>query len=307
MKPNKIGLVLGGGGARGLAHVGVINVLHRAGIPIHIITGTSIGALIGGIYAQHPDMEILNKKVQDFLKGPRYKKLGVNNFKDKDKKDPDDLLKHLTRKVKRQLIINIAANRMALLKDKRLKIAIKSLLDDILIEDCKIPYACLATDLITGEAVVFDKGRMRPAVEGSSAIPGFLPPVEYNGYRLIDGSVSRNFPIATARQMGATSVITVDVALNFDKNVKIDNVIDLIIRTAQITAHHLDNHLIEHSDVNIKPDIGDVHWSEFNRVDELIKKGEEATEKILPDLERKISKKSSVIRKLFGIGKSTSE
>ena len=299
VRSSKIGLVLGGGGARGLAHVGVINVLHRAGIPIDVITGTSIGALIGGIYAQDPDPEHLNKKVNDFIKGPRYKKLGVNNFRYKTDKDPDDVLRQLSQRVKRQLIINIAANRIALLKDERLKIAIKSLLDDTLIEDCKIPFACVATDLISGEAIVFDKGRMYVAIEGSSSIPGFLPPVEFNSYRLIDGSVSRNFPITTTRQMGANIVITVDVALNFDKNVKINNVIDLIIRTEQITAYHLDTHLKEHSDLIIKPDIGDVHWSEFDRVDELIQKGEEAAEKILPDLKTIISKKGSLFYKLF--------
>ena len=297
----KIGLALGGGGARGLAHVGVINVLHRSGIPIDVITGTSIGALIGGIYAQDPNPERLNKKVNDFIKGPRYKKLGVNNFRYKSNKDPDDILRQLSQRVKRQLIINIAANRIALLKDERLKIAIKSLLEDTLIEDCKIPFACVATDLISGEAIVFDKGRIYAAIEGSSSIPGFLPPLEYNSYRLIDGSVSRNFPITTTRQMGANIVITVDVALNFDKNVKINNVIDLIIRTEQITAYHLDNHLKEHSDVIIKPDTGDIHWSEFDRVEEIIQKGEEAAEKIMPDLKKIISKKGSIFHKLFRI------
>jgi len=135
----KIGLVLGGGGARGLAHIGVINVLRAEGIPISYVAGSSMGALIGGVYAQHSDPNILDKKVRTFLKGSRFKKLGVNNFKKKSEKDPDDVLRQLTHRVKRQLVINLAANRLSLLKAERLQIAITSLLDNSLIEDCKIP------------------------------------------------------------------------------------------------------------------------------------------------------------------------
>jgi len=173
MRKKKIGLVLGGGGARGLAHVGVINVLQREGIPIHFIGGSSMGALIGGVFAQHPDPEILNRKFRTFLSGPKFKKLGVNNLKKRGEKDPDDVLGQLTHRVKRQLIINLAVNRLSLLKAERLTIAITSLLENTLIEDCKIPFACVASDLRSGESVVFNSGRIRPAIEGSSAIPGF--------------------------------------------------------------------------------------------------------------------------------------
>lgn len=278
----KVGLVLGGGGARGLAHVGVIKVLSREKIPINYIAGSSMGALIGGIYAQTPDPDLLDTRVRSFLKSTRFKKLGVNNFKKKNEKDPDDLLRQLTHKVKRQLVINLAANRLSVLKAERLQIAITSLLKNAMIEDCKIPYACVASDLRSGETVTFRKGPIRPAVEGSSAIPGFLPPVKYNGQILIDGGVSNNFPVDVVGHMGAKFVIAIDASLNFDTKQEVDNVIDLVIRSAQISVRHLDNHLMQHADFVIKPDTGDVHWSEFNRVDELIKKGENAAIEAVP-------------------------
>jgi NTE family protein len=295
LRKKKIGLVLGGGGARGLAHVGVINVLQREGIPIHYVAGSSMGALIGGVFAQHPESNVLDKKVRSFLKGPRFRKLGVNNFKKKAEKDPDDVLRQLTHRVRRQLIINLAANRLALLKAERLTIAITSLLENSLIEDCKLPFACVASDLHTGETVVFKSGRIRPAIEGSSAIPGFIPPVKHNGHILIDGAVSNNFPVNVVRDMGANFVIAIDTSLNFNEDVKVDNIIDLVIRSAQITVRHLDEQLRKQADYVINANIGTVHWSEFNRVDELIQKGEEAAEKAIPELKRVLKKR----RRLF--------
>jgi len=299
VKNRKIGLVLGGGGARGLAHIGIINVLQREGIPIHYITGSSMGALIGGIFAQNPDAGVLENKVRSFLSGPGFKKLGVNNFKYKTEKDPDDVLRQLSQRVKRQLIINLAANRLALLKAERLSIAITSLLENSLIEDCKIPFSCVASDLRTGEAVVFNSGRIRPAIEASSAIPGFIPPVKYNEHILIDGSVSNNFPVDIVRKMGANFVIAIDASLTFNKNIKIDNIIDLIIRSAQITVFHLDAQLKKQADYVIKADIGDVNWSEFNRVNELIQKGEAAAEKALSEIKDLLKSKKRLFKHLF--------
>ena len=288
---------MGGGGARGLAHVGVINVLQREKIPIHYIVGSSMGALIGGIFAQNPEYGSLDKKVRSFLNGPGFKKLGVNNFKKKGEKDPDDVLRQLTRKVKRQLIINLAANRLALLKAERLSLAITSLLNNSLIEDCIIPFACIASDLRSGQSVIFKSGQIRSAVEGSSAIPGFIPPVKYNGHILIDGAVSNNFPVDVVRDMGANFTIAIDVSLNFDENAKVNNVIDLVIRSTQITIRHLDHQLKKQADYVIRPDVGNVHWSEFNRVDELIQKGEEAAELVIPEIKKHLKRKIRLFSK----------
>ena len=295
----KVGLVLGGGGARGLAHVGVIKVLCREGIPIHYIAGSSMGALIGGVFAQEPDPDLLDTRVRSFIKGPRFKKLGVSNFRKKSEQDPDDLLRQLTHRVKRQLVINFAANRLSVLKQERLKIAITSLLKNRRIEDCKIPFACVASDLRSGESVILNKGKIRPAVEGSSAIPGFLPPVEYNGHLLIDGGVSNNFPVDVVQKMGASFVIAIDASLDFDTNVEVDNVIDLVIRSAQISVRHLDEHLKQHADIVIKPETGSIHWSEFDRVDEVIEKGEDAAIKAVPQIKKLLKEKKSLFARLI--------
>jgi NTE family protein len=283
---SQIGLVLSGGGARGLAHIGVIRVLEKNGIKIAGISGASMGALIGGIYAQNPDATRLYTKVVGFIRSSKFHKLGVQNLREHRKRDPEDIINQLTNRVKRRLIINLAANRIALLRAERLRFAVNALLNPGNIEDCKIPFACVAADLLSGEEVVFTRGQIQPAVEGSSAIPGFLPPVPYNDHLLTDGSVVNNFPVEPLRHNGIQKIIAVDVSLSFEENPQINNVIDLVMRTSHITARKLGQILKTNADIIICPEIGDIHWSEFNRADDIISAGEDATIKMLPKIRR---------------------
>ncbi len=299
MKKLKVGLVLGGGGARGLAHVGVIEELEQANIPINFVTGSSMGALIAGVYAQYPDASKLKDKVVDFVKGPKFKELGVNNFRQKEIKDPDDILSQMAQRVKRRIVINLAAHRIALLKFDRLKLAVDELLEDKNIEDCKIPFACSAADLYSGEEVILKKGNIKSAVEGSSAIPGFLPPVEKDGKLLIDGSVVNNFPVQPLTEWGADLTIAVNVSLQFEGNTSMDNVIDIVMRAGQITGKKLNDLLKDQADIVISPPTGDIHWSEFNRIDELIEKGRIEARQIIPDIKKILKKKSGIFYRLF--------
>ncbi len=298
-KPVKVGLVLGGGGARGLAHVGVIEALEEENIPIDYIAGSSMGALIGGAYAQSPRALLLKNKVENFINGPKFKELGVNNFRQKQIKDPDDILSQLAHQVKRRIVINLAAHRKALLKFERLKLAVENLLENTNIENCILPFSCVAADLISGEEVVFSSGNIRKAVEGSSAIPGFIEPVEYDGKQLVDGSVINNFPVQSAIDMGAEMTIVVNVSLLFEENSEIDNVVDIVMRSAQITTKKLNDYLKNQADLIISPQIGDVHWSEFNRMDEIIEKGRLAAKEKIPEIKKQLHKKSGFLHKWF--------
>jgi NTE family protein len=299
LKKQKVGVILGGGGARGLAHIGVIEMLEKENIPIDIITGSSIGALIGGLFAQNPDASFMRSKVEGFIKGPKFKELGVNNFRQKKIKDPDDILSQLAHEVKRRIVINLAAHRKSLLKFERLKLAVDNLLEDTNIENCDIPFACIAADLISGEEVIFQSGNIRKAVESSSAIPGFIQPVEYNGKQLVDGSVINNFPIQPAIDLGAELTIVVNVSLQFEENTEINNVVDIVMRSSQITSKKLHDHLKNHADIIISPEIGDIHWSEFTRIDEIIEKGRSAATEILPEVKKRLYKRSGILKKWF--------
>ncbi|MGD9487058.1 MAG: patatin-like phospholipase family protein [Calditrichaceae bacterium] len=280
----KIGLVLGGGGARGLAHIGILKVLQDRGIPIDIIVGTSMGAIVGATYAQTPDASFVKEKFAKFIKGDKFRSLDDNFFRQQPGYEPEDILHQVSREIKRRLIINIAAHRVSLMKAERLEIALDALVADELIENTKIPFACAALDLKSGKDIVFKSGKIRKAIQASSAIPGFLPPVEYNGYLLVDGSVSANFPIDAARELGADIVIALDVSLSTYADNGFDNVIDIIIRSNMAASRKINELTLKEADLVISPKIGNITWSAFEQIDHLIAQGIVEAEKRLPEI-----------------------
>ena len=172
----RVGLALGGGGARGMAHVGVIRVLEREGVPIDCIAGTSAGSLAGAAYAGgirgHDLVELaLNLRWRDIVR-PVWPRQGFFSF-------------------------------------ARLEAFMAELLDDPDFADLEIPYAAMAADLATGELVVLKEGRVAPAVQASCSVPGIVTPVEIDGRLLADGGVINNLPISTVRSLGADMVIAV--------------------------------------------------------------------------------------------------
>ena len=289
----KLGLVLGGGGARGLAHIGLIKVLQQNNINIDIISGTSMGALVGGMYAQNPDAEWVESRVREFLSSEKFERAGRNYFRHQTNYEPEDLLQHLGREIKKRIIINLAAHRKSLMKGERLTLAVNDLIADGNIEDTKIPFACTATDLRFGEAVVFKSGDMRHAITASASIPGFIPPIEHNGRLLVDGSICNNFPVDAVSEMGAEIIIASNVSLDFDSDNGLDNLIDIVIRANSVSTHFINEMLLEKVDYVISPDTGDTHWSEFHKFEKLFKKGEQAALRNLTELKKIVRRRGS--------------
>jgi len=294
MKKQTIGLVLGGGGARGLAHIGVLRALLEAGYQIDVITGTSMGALVGAVYAQYPNVEYVEKKFRDFLDNPKFKPLKDLRFRQKKSYDPDDLLSQLSHEIKRRVVINLAAGKKGLLKSQRLYDAIVDLVEDDLIENTKVPFACAAVDLITGHEIIFTSGPIRKAILASAAIPGILPPVEVDGYQLVDGSVGSNFPIQAARQKGCDFVVTSNVSSGITEQTSFNNVIDIIMRTNVIVSSKLNQIALGKSDYVIDIAVGNVDWNDFEELENLIRIGYYETMKHTAEISEKIKRKKSV-------------
>ena len=184
IKKKKIGLALGSGGARGLAHIGVIKALEEKNIPIDIISGTSIGALVGGLYSAGIDVKTMEKIVSN---------------------------------VDKMMVAKIMVPKLfaaGFVDNKRVIEFIKNLVGDVKIENLKIPFACVATDLITGEEVLFKKGSLVDAIMASNAIPTIFQPVFLNNRYLLDGGLCNPLPISIAKEMGANRIIAVNVSPN---------------------------------------------------------------------------------------------
>lgn len=294
----KVGLALGSGGARGLAHVGVLKVLEAEQIPIDIITGTSMGAIIGAMYAQHPSVAALIEKLETFFTSQDYESLGLKYIVPKNEQNPS-FLNQLVKGVTQRIVINIAHSRTGVIKTERLAEAVALLIDDGEIEDTQIPFACAASDLNSGETVLFRQGSIREAVTISSSIPGFIAPHDRNGRYLTDGGVTAPIPIREARQMGADIVIGVSVDANKMKPLDDPNVLEIISRADQVRGKLLTRYLLSTADVALHPLIEDAHWSELLRYREFIEAGVRETREKLPQIRNIFRKKNSIFRRLF--------
>jgi NTE family protein len=279
----KLALVLSGGGARGLAHVGALAALQAENIPIDLIVGCSFGALVGGMYAQYPDVAEVRAKLDQFVDSPEFAGLGTSHLK-RSSVEADDMLRQFVSGLKDWVMVNLIARRIALLKGERLERAIHALIEPGYIEDTKIPFACNATDLISGETVLFTEGDIRKAIVASTTIPGYFPPVVHQNMLLVDGAVTYNLPIPQALQLGADCVIAVDVHPFLQRETSFKNVFEIILRAKTITANQLSDEVQKSADVLIQPPIREYYWYEFDRYTEIVKAGEAATQLKIPEI-----------------------
>ena len=250
----RIALVLGGGAARGFAHIGVIRALEQEKIPIDMIVGTSVGSLIGAIYASN-----------------------VNSFE----------LEWTAFSLERDHIIDYtilsAFTGMGLVKGDKLEDFVKAKVPVANIEDLKLPFAAIATDLNRGTRVVLDHGSVAKAVHASSAIPGVFNPVEHQGKLLVDGGVVENLPGSVARERGADIVIAVDISQNV-VNFNITNLIDVMLQAVTIISSENVKYTRKNADVIIAPAVGDVGMLDFSQKKRCMLAGIEAAQKAMPDI-----------------------
>jgi len=294
----KVGLALGGGGARGLAHIGVLKVLSEEQIPIDFIAGTSMGSIIGAMYAQNPDTAVLIDRLESFFSSQDYDSLGLKYIVPKANSNPS-FLSQLVQVVSQRIVVNIAQSRQGVVKTERLSEAVSKLLDKGNIEDTRIPFACTASDLNTGQTVLFRKGDIQKAVTISSSIPGFLSPHKWQGMLLTDGGVTAPVPVKEVRQMGADIVIGVGVDPNHIEPLEDPHVIEIISRVDLVRGKILSKIQLSAADIRLHPQIDEAHWSELLRYKEFINAGIIETQKKLPEIHDLIKRKKNLFRGIF--------
>ena len=276
----KVGLALGAGGARGIAHVGVLKVLEREGIPIDLIVGTSIGALVGAAYAVNPDAFALERRVSEVLEPHAREKARLKllerSYWDVDFKP--DFFHRLARTVQKEMFLNLALFRSAVLTEHDLRASVEAFVPDIAIEDTRIPFFSTATDLLSGRPVVLKQGPLIRAVMASCAVPGFMPSVEWEGTVLVDGGVIDVLPVIPAKENGADVVVGVDVGLILRLNHPVEDGIDAIHRATEIMNYYLSSTGRINAEVVIEPLVRNFGWTDFFAFEELIRQGEIATE-----------------------------
>lgn len=263
----KVGLVLGGGAGLGWAHIGAFRILERAGIPIHVVAGTSIGSIVGASIAAGK-LDELEEIARD-ITIKEILMMGEFSFKKGSLLGAGKIEKEMRRHFGNQTI-----------------------------EGLKMPFAAVAADLYSGERIVLKHGDVVTAIRASSAVPGVLPPIDTNRMMLIDGGVVDPVPVDAARELGADFIIAVDLQADFKGRVKtlgFDPILGkpraAAMKTARaglyLTLSTLGRVRSEaaKADVIVEPKIGHLEASDFTNAKELISLGAQAMDEVLPEIE----------------------
>lgn len=283
-KKPKIGLVLSGGGAKGLAHIGVLKVLEEQGIEISYIGGTSMGAIIGGLYSTGYNASQIDSifkttdydaLIQDYI--PR----SAKNFYEKR----NDELYALSLPFKK---MRIGIPR-ALSKGLYNFNMISKLTHDVRhirdFNQLPIPFLCIATDIETGQQVLLNKGSLPQAIIASAAFPSLYMPVEIDGKFLIDGGVVNNYPIQEVKNLGADIIIGVDVQDGFRDRKALSDATRILVQITNMQMIQKMPENIKKTDIYIKPNIDGFNVVSFDQGTEIIKRGEEAARKVIDQLQ----------------------
>lgn len=274
MEP-KVCLALGGGAARGLAHLGVLKVLEDARVTIDMITGTSLGALIGGLYASNPDASYWTTRVEQFLRSFRSRKTRLEFIRrlEQPTNNRRGFFSDMANLIRKGYFWGVTATKPAFISEQEYEEFIYPLIPDISIEQTKIPFGCVATDIQHGKRMFYTSGSLRKAVSASCALPGIFPPVKDDDMLLVDGGWVERVPVRCAREMGADVVIAVDVASEMGR-FEDHSGLDIVLRADAVTRVYLNDILLHEADVIIHPDVGARHWADFSNPRELFRQGE---------------------------------
>ena len=296
----KIGLALGGGSARGMAHIGVFRVLENYGIPIDMIAGSSAGALIGSAYAAGVPVQEIEDAVLKWGS-----KVGLLRLTVPDAFDPRYYGKTLLRMLNRRKSIwepRLFRPGIGVFSGVEVNNLYLNVVGDPDFSDLKIPLSVVALDVNSGEEVVYERGNVRLAVRASLSIPGIFTPLAYDGRLLIDGSIADPVPVNALVNRGADIILAVNVTPSLQDSLQslqsskrqdglsvsrspLLPAFDIAMRSLQSLQYEVSAMKTTRADVHITPDVGDVAWSEFFNAGSLIKKGQEATEEAIPQIQ----------------------
>lgn len=274
----RVGLVLSGGGAKGVAHIGVLKVMERAGIPVDYIAGTSMGSIVGGLYAVGYDAAALDSLVRHqnwmvLLSDKVYRYHLPFSQKESEEKYLLSIPMIGGRRI--QVPSGFVSGQNILNLFTELTIGCH---DSVSFLDFPIPFSCVATNVIDGKDVVLDRGSLPIAMRASMAIPGVFAPVKLDSMLLVDGGTANNFPTDVGRRMGADIIIGVDVSAPLRKREELNSVLDILDQLTTFMGMERYESNIKLCDVYIKPDVVPYSAGSFSpeAIDTLIRRGEEA-------------------------------
>ena len=258
----RVGVALGGGFARGIAHVGVLRVFAENNIPVDLIAGTSVGALVGAAYSSGTTLDELERQG------------ALTHFRDFGR---------------------WTISRMGMATNERLEGFLHRFTTVGTFEELKIPFAIVATDLVSGQTVYFTQGELARPLRASCAFPGLFLPVEYEGRVLVDGFLTEAVPTEALRRMGADIVIAIHLDPG-QPDQKPKNTIEVIGRSFSIIQEQTPQHWLRYADVILRPAVKDIHWDDFQKTPELVAAGAAAAQIALPEIKAALARPVLALR-----------
>ena len=261
MERKKVGLALGGGAARGLAHIGVLEVLEKEGIPIDMIAGTSMGAIVGAFYAYGKNLPLMHEMAVELGK----KRLG--------------------------LFTDLTIPRTGILSWRKVEKQLASHIGKTQFKELQIPFACVAVDIDTGEEVILKEGEIWHAIRASASIPVILPLTDIGGQHLVDGGILNPVPVGLARSMGADIVIAVNVIsppavpsqpLPHHPH----TIVSIMLKTVYIFNSKVIESSLATADIVIQADTEAIGYTDFHKAADCIKRGSAATQLMIPQIKK---------------------
>jgi NTE family protein len=326
LSDRKVGLALSSGAARGLAHIGVLEVLEREGIPIDMIAGTSMGAIIGATYAQGKNaiqikevaldlgwkklaqMLALTPPKTGFPSGRKIKVLlkeiiGAMYAQGKNAIQIKEVALNLRWKKLAQLLA-LTPPKTGFLSGRKIKPLLKEIIGEVDFADLRMPFACVATDIITGEEVVIKQGPVLEAVIASMSLPVIFKAARWQGRYLVDGGVVNPVPVSVLKDMGADFIIAVNVISKPSdragndhleergqkemREIKEPGIFSMMMRLVNVASYQVVKSGLIGADVVIEPKVASIGFADFHRARECIFQGELAAQDSVQEIKRRL-------------------
>lgn len=292
----KSALVLSGGSARGLSHLGVLERLERHRVKIDMIVGSSMGSIIGALYAYYRDPSMVVARLRRVFESDLFTRtVTMVAAEDTPQLGADGFFNRFMWLFRKGVYYTHSMLRTELISVELYEEIMAILIPDARIEELPIPFAAIAMDLMTGEEIVITRGSLRSAVAASSAIPGLLPAVRMNERWLVDGGWVDNVPVAPAIALGAHFTVAVDATLEVPgMSVYPQSALEILFRCNELTRIILTRHRKSYADVMIAPEIGPLFWADFRAIDKCMEAGRKAYDQEGWNILKKIALRRSV-------------
>lgn len=280
-------LVLGGGGARGLAHLGVLRVLEQEGIPVRAVVGNSAGAIMAAAWLQHGSAERATRHILSFQHSPTFQRLGLS-FRPQRRGDgrARSFMTRMLTGWRSHIAMHLLFRRASLFHRRRLEILVGAAVRPGRLEELRLPLHVVLLDIANGEEVVLDRGDLRTILTASASVAGFFPPVEVDGRPLIDSGLADNLPVVAARERCGGPIVAVNLSCNLD--VRHDRLtgIGALLRAEELASRLNNRQRAELADVRIEPRVGNRYWLDFSEPESIVAAGEAAARESLAGIRR---------------------